>query len=171
MQDGGLRLGKTAHALDIVKQGRADTEQVIKQNSDKLLVVVGPCSLHDHIAALEYGKRLKALSDELSGELVVIMRAYLEKPRTTIDWKGLIDDPDLNETFQINKGRSVSRKLFCELTEMGLPIASEMLDTVSPQYPRRLHLTGRYWCTTHRIASAPRASLGPFFPSRIQERH
>ena len=117
-----------------MKRGRTEAEKVIKQKSDKLLVVVGPCSLHDPIAAIEYGERLKALSDELSDDLVVIMRAYLEKPRTTVGWKGLINDPELNDTFQINKGLSVSRKLFCELTDMGLPIASEMLDTVSPQY-------------------------------------
>lgn len=133
-QDGVLTTQKTPRALDVVKKGRADAEQVIKQKSDKLLIVVGPCSLHDPIAALEYGERLRALADELADDLVVIMRAYLEKPRTTVGWKGLINDPDLNDTFQINKGLSVSRKLFCELTDMGLPIASEMLDTISPQY-------------------------------------
>jgi 3-deoxy-7-phosphoheptulonate synthase len=117
-----------------VKKGRLEAENVIKRRSDKLLVVVGPCSVHDPIAAIEYGERLKALSDELSDDLVVIMRAYLEKPRTTVGWKGLINDPELNDTFQINKGLTVSRKLFCELTDMGLPIASEMLDTISPQY-------------------------------------
>ena len=115
-------------------KGRRDAAQVINQSSDKLLVVCGPCSIHDTEAALEYADRLKALSDELDNDLVVIMRAYLEKPRTTVGWKGLINDPDLNESFQINKGLAVSRKLFCDLTAKGLPIASEMLDTISPQY-------------------------------------
>ena len=107
---------------------------MISQSSDKLLVVCGPCSIHDPDAALEYADRLKALSDELDNDLVVIMRAYLEKPRTTVGWKGLINDPDLDESFQINKGLAVSRKIFCDITARGLPIASEMLDTISPQY-------------------------------------
>ena len=121
-------------AVDAVSKGRRDATQVINQSSDKLLVVCGPCSLHDPAAALEYADRLKALSDELDNDLVVIMRAYLEKPRTTVGWKGLINDPDLDESFQINKGLAVSRKLFCDITAKGLPIASEMLDTISPQY-------------------------------------
>ena len=117
-----------------MNKGRRDATQVINQVSDKLLVVCGPCSLHDPAAALEYADRLKELSDELDNDLVVIMRAYLEKPRTTVGWKGLINDPDLDESFQVNKGLAVSRKLFCDLTGKGLPIASEMLDTISPQY-------------------------------------
>lgn len=103
-------------------------------NSDKVIAVVGPCSLHDPEAALEYCDRLTKTADELQDELVIIMRAYLEKPRTTVGWKGLINDPELNETFHINKGLTVARKLFCDLTDKGMPIASEMLDTVSPQY-------------------------------------
>ena len=117
-----------------MNKGRRDATRVISQASDKLLVVCGPCSLHDPVAALEYADRLKELSDELDNDLVVIMRAYLEKPRTTVGWKGLINDPDLDESFQINKGLAVSRKLFCDITGKGLPIASEMLDTISPQY-------------------------------------
>lgn len=109
-------------------------EQVITQNSDKLLVVVGPCSVHDPDAAVEYCERLKPLADELSDDLVVIMRAYLEKPRTTVGWKGLINDPELDGSFQINKGLTISRQLYCTLTNMGMPIASEMLDCVSPKY-------------------------------------
>jgi 3-deoxy-7-phosphoheptulonate synthase len=97
-------------------------------------VVVGPCSIHDPTTALEYCERLKALSDELDDDLVIIMRAYLEKPRTTVGWKGLINDPELNGTFQINKGLCISRQVFCSLTDMGLPIATELLDVISPQY-------------------------------------
>lgn len=121
-------------SLDTVARGRRDSELVIDHTSDKLLVVVGPCSLHDPATALEYCAKLKALSDELKDDLVVVMRAYLEKPRTTVGWKGLINDPDLDGSFQINKGLAISRKLFIELTEMGMPIATEMLDTISPQY-------------------------------------
>lgn len=102
--------------------------------SDRLLVICGPCSIHDPVAALEYAGRLKELSAKLSNDLCIIMRAYLEKPRTTVGWKGLINDPDIDETFKINKGLRVSRQLFCDLTTLGMPIASEMLDTISPQF-------------------------------------
>jgi 3-deoxy-7-phosphoheptulonate synthase len=102
--------------------------------SDRLLVICGPCSIHDPVAAVEYAGRLKALSTKLSGDLCIIMRAYLEKPRTTVGWKGLINDPDIDETFKINKGLRISRQLFCDLTSSGVPIASEMLDTISPQF-------------------------------------
>ena len=98
------------------------------------MIIVGPCSIHDPEAALEYARRLKALSDKLSSDLCIIMRAYLEKPRTTVGWKGLINDPDIDESYNINKGLRVSRKLYADLTGMGMPIASEMLDTISPQF-------------------------------------
>lgn len=96
--------------------------------------MVGPCSIHDPPAALEYATRLIDLSKKLSSDLCIIMRAYLEKPRTTVGWKGLINDPEINETFKINKGLRVSRQLYCDLTSSGMPIASEMLDTISPQF-------------------------------------
>ena len=114
--------------------GRRDAIEIIQQRSDRLLVICGPCSIHDPPMALEYARRLKDLSKKLSGELCIIMRAYLEKPRTTVGWKGLINDPDIDETFQINKGLRVSRQLFVDLTKSGMPIASEMLDTISPQF-------------------------------------
>lgn len=98
------------------------------------MVMVGPCSIHDPATALEYCDRLKALSDKLQDDLLIIMRAYLEKPRTTVGWKGLINDPDIDESYQINKGLRVSRKLYADLTGKGMPIASEMLDTISPQF-------------------------------------
>ena len=115
-------------------RGRSEAIAVLTGQSDRLLVIVGPCSIHDPDAAKEYAGRLLGLVPELAGELVVIMRAYLEKPRTTVGWKGLINDPDMDESFQINKGLRVSRGLFLDLTAMGIPIASEMLDTVSPQF-------------------------------------
>lgn len=121
-------------ALETVKKGRAETVKILNGADDRLLVMVGPCSLNDPATALEYSERLKALADKLSPDICVIMRAYLEKPRTTVGWKGLINDPDLDETFFINKGLRVSRKLFCDLTDSGMPIASEMLDTISPQF-------------------------------------
>jgi 3-deoxy-7-phosphoheptulonate synthase len=102
--------------------------------NDRLLVICGPCSIHDPATALEYCHKLKELSEKLSDDLCIIMRAYLEKPRTTVGWKGLINDPDIDETYKINKGLRVSRQLFCDLTSAGMPIASEMLDTISPQF-------------------------------------
>jgi 3-deoxy-7-phosphoheptulonate synthase len=96
--------------------------------------MVGPCSIHDPAMAVEYCQRLKTLADKLQDDLCIIMRAYLEKPRTTVGWKGLINDPDIDESFQINKGLRVSRKLYIDLTSQGMPIASEMLDTISPQF-------------------------------------
>ena len=117
-----------------VLKGRREAISIIAEKDDRLLVICGPCSIHDPSTALEYAHRLRTLADSLSSELCIIMRAYLEKPRTTVGWKGLINDPDIDETFQINKGLRVSRKLFCDLTSAGMPIASEMLDTISPQF-------------------------------------
>ncbi|KAK3292401.1 uncharacterized protein B0H64DRAFT_228045 [Chaetomium fimeti] len=121
-------------ALETVIKGRREAVGVIMGRNDRLLVIVGPCSIHDPATAIEYATRLKELSDKLSDDLVIVMRAYLEKPRTTVGWKGLINDPDIDETFKINKGLRVSRQLFCDLTSTGMPIATEMLDTISPQF-------------------------------------
>ncbi|KAJ6013300.1 Phospho-2-dehydro-3-deoxyheptonate aldolase tyrosine-inhibited [Penicillium herquei] len=99
-------------ALKTVRSGRNEAIEIIEQRDDRLLVVVGPCSIHDPDTALEYARRLKELNDKVSKDLCIIMRAYLEKPRTTVGWKGLINDPDLDESFQINKGLRVSRKLY-----------------------------------------------------------
>ncbi|KAF2236049.1 3-deoxy-7-phosphoheptulonate synthase [Viridothelium virens] len=117
-----------------VLRGRQEAVKIINQEDDRLLVICGPCSIHDPATAVEYCQRLKQLAEKLKDDLCIIMRAYLEKPRTTVGWKGLINDPDIDESYQINKGLRVSRKLFCDLTAQGMPIASEMLDTISPQF-------------------------------------
>jgi 3-deoxy-7-phosphoheptulonate synthase len=122
------------NAVQTVVEGRMEAAKIVNGQSDRLLVVVGPCSIHDPASALEYAAQLKALAEKLSDDLCIIMRAYLEKPRTTVGWKGLINDPDIDESFQINKGLRVSRKMFVDLTSRGMPIASEMLDTISPQF-------------------------------------
>ncbi|KAL8931758.1 MAG: hypothetical protein Q9216_007084 [Gyalolechia sp. 2 TL-2023] len=127
-------LPASSKTRETVFRGRRDAINCITQQDDRLLVMVGPCSIHDPSTALEYATRLLDLSQKLSSDLCIIMRAYLEKPRTTVGWKGLINDPEINETFNINKGLRVSRQLFCDLTNMGMPIASEMLDTISPQF-------------------------------------
>lgn len=134
---------------ETVQEGRAQVGKILTGQDDRLVVIVGPCSIHDTKAALEYGTytaltfyiillciglRLKTLSDELSMNLLIIMRTYFEKPRTTIGWKGLINDPDLNESFNINKGIRLARQLLLELNEMGVPVSLEFLDTISPQF-------------------------------------
>lgn len=121
-------------SIETVARGRRECKEIIHQRDDRLLVMVGPCSIHDPGTALEYAGKLKRLSEKLSSELCIIMRAYLEKPRTTVGWKGLINDPDIDESYKINKGLRVSRQLYADLTSMGMPIASEMLDTISPQF-------------------------------------
>ncbi|KAL8715173.1 MAG: hypothetical protein Q9220_001131 [cf. Caloplaca sp. 1 TL-2023] len=127
-------LPASSETKETVLRGRLSAIRCITQQDDRLLVMVGPCSIHDPASALEYASRLLTLSHKLADDLCIIMRAYLEKPRTTVGWKGLINDPEINETFKINKGLRVSRQLFCDLTTMGMPIASEMLDTISPQF-------------------------------------
>jgi len=117
-----------------VVQAREIAENIIKKTDDRLLVIVGPCSIHDTKAALEYGSKLKVLINELKNELHIIMRVYFEKPRTTVGWKGLINDPDLNGSFQINKGLHLGRGLLRDLNQMGVPCGVEFLDTISPQY-------------------------------------
>ncbi|MGL6312243.1 3-deoxy-7-phosphoheptulonate synthase AroG [Vibrio sp. WXL103] len=113
---------------------RKNISNILKGQDDRLLVIIGPCSIHDPEAALEYGKRLKVLRDELGEQLEIVMRVYFEKPRTTVGWKGLINDPYLNDTFKINDGLRMGRKLLLDLTDMGMPTASEFLDMISPQY-------------------------------------
>ena len=132
--------------------------------SDRLLVICGPCSLHDPEAALEYCGRLKALADKLSGDLCIIMRAYLEKPRTTVGWKGLINDPDIDESFKINKGLRISRQLFCDLTSTGMPIATELLDTISPQFMADLISLGAIGARTTESQLHRELASGVSFP-------
>ena len=127
----------TETSRQTVLQARQEASAVVHgTDTDKrrLLVVVGPCSIHDPEMALEYCDRLLKLKEKYKDELLIVMRAYLEKPRTTVGWKGLINDPDIDNSFKINKGLRTSRQLFVDLTNKGMPIASEMLDTISPQF-------------------------------------
>ncbi|KAG9125313.1 hypothetical protein FRC07_008149 [Ceratobasidium sp. 392] len=118
---------------DTIAHARYAASRIIAGQDDRLLVIVGPCSIHDPKQALEYAELLKAKIPEWDG-LLIIMRAYFEKPRTTVGWKGLINDPDIDGSFQINKGLRIARSLLCELTDRGIPVGSELLDTISPQY-------------------------------------
>jgi len=121
-------------SADVVNQTRQYASNIIHGDDDRLLVVVGPCSIHDTEAALEYANKLKAVADELSNDLCIIMRVYFEKPRTTVGWKGLINDPELDGSFDINKGLYKARKLLIDVNNLGLPTGSEFLDTIIPQY-------------------------------------
>ena len=119
---------------DSLIKSRRDIEAIINGQDKRLLVIVGPCSIHDTDAALDYARRLKELQIKYQDSLVIAMRVYFEKPRTIVGWKGLISDPDLNGQYQANKGLRLARHLLVELTEMGLPIATEFLDMVNGQY-------------------------------------
>jgi 3-deoxy-7-phosphoheptulonate synthase len=121
-------------ALRTTFVARNEIHDVLRGADDRLVVVVGPCSIHDPAAALDYAARLKPLADELRHDLVVVMRVYFEKPRTTVGWKGLINDPHLNDSFDINEGIRLARKLLLEINELGLPCGTEFLDLISPQY-------------------------------------
>jgi 3-deoxy-7-phosphoheptulonate synthase len=113
---------------------RAEIHKLLNGEDDRLLIVVGPCSIHDTKAALEYAGRLKAIKDELKDELIIVMRVYFEKPRTTVGWKGLINDPDLDSSFNINKGLRLARQVLLDINTLGVPAATEYLDLISPQY-------------------------------------
>ena len=122
------------NTLALVEGSRNAIARVLHGHDDRLIVVVGPCSIHDHDQAIDYGKQLKALADELQGDLLIVMRAYFEKPRTTVGWKGYINDPHLDGSFAINEGLERARRLLLELTTLGLPTGTEFLDLLSPQY-------------------------------------
>jgi 3-deoxy-7-phosphoheptulonate synthase len=117
-----------------VTRAREDIVNILNGEDDRLVVLVGPCSIHDPAAALEYGRRLKEVSAELADDLRIVMRVYFEKPRTTVGWKGLINDPHLNGTYAVNDGLRLGRRLLLDLLEMGLPSGCEFLDPISPQF-------------------------------------
>ncbi len=121
-------------AADAVMEGRQVIRNILDRKDHRLFVVIGPCSIHDVDAAIEYGKRLSALAEKVKDTIYIVMRVYFEKPRTTVGWKGLINDPHLNDSFDIEEGLHIARKLLIDLSEMGLPLATEALDPISPQY-------------------------------------
>ena len=118
----------------LIARTRREIEAILAGADDRLLVVVGPCSIHDTAAAVEYAQRLRAVAPEYAGELLLVMRVYFEKPRTVLGWKGLINDPFLDGSFQINAGLRLARKLMIDVTGLGLPVATEFLDTTLGQY-------------------------------------
>jgi 3-deoxy-7-phosphoheptulonate synthase len=124
----------TEAVSNLVADTRIAIADIIHGKDARVVVVVGPCSIHDPAAALEYGRQLQAIAERLADSLVIVMRAYFEKPRTVVGWKGFINDPDLDESFHINKGLRLARRLLVDLNELGLPTASEFLDTQIPQH-------------------------------------
>jgi 3-deoxy-7-phosphoheptulonate synthase len=124
----------TDRAAETVFHARREIQRILHGEDDRILVVVGPCSVHDPIAAMDYGQRLAALRPTLADRIMVVMRVYFEKPRTTVGWKGLINDPNLDSSFEINKGLGLARKLLIDLNELGVPAGTEFLDLISPQY-------------------------------------
>ena len=124
----------TAEASEIVSKARRSAEAILDGTDDRLQVIVGPCSIHDPKAALEYGRLLKGVADRLADDLHIVMRVYFEKPRTRVGWKGLINDPDLDTSFNINKGLRAARGLLVDLAGLGMPSGTEFLDTITPQF-------------------------------------
>jgi 3-deoxy-7-phosphoheptulonate synthase len=127
-------IGVTKQGGVTVANARQMIHRILNNEDDRLLIIVGPCSIHDPEAALEYAALLRRAAEELAEDLFIVMRVYFEKPRTTVGWKGLINDPDLNNSFDINKGLHLARKLLSDLADMGLPSGTEYLDLISPQY-------------------------------------
>ena len=121
-------------AMETVAKSRQVIENILDRKDPRVFVVVGPCSIHDVSAAMEYAQRLRELADELSDTLYIVMRVYFEKPRTTVGWKGLINDPHLDDSFKIEDGLNIGRKLLLDILELGLPTSTEALDPISPQY-------------------------------------
>lgn len=128
------RFPATENASTTVFNARESIHQILRKKDDRLLVVVGPCSIHDPVAALEYGKQLVKLREQYKDQLEIVMRVYFEKPRTTVGWKGLINDPDMDNSFKLNDGLRTARKLLLDLNDLGMPTAGEFLDMITPQY-------------------------------------
>jgi len=146
--------------LTLVEQSRARVADILHGRDDRLIVVVGPCSIHDHDQAIDYGVRLKKVADTLQDDLLIVMRAYFEKPRTTVGWKGYINDPHLDGSFTINEGLERARRLLLELTTMGLPTGTEFLDLLSPQYIAELIAWGAIGARTTESQSHRQLASG-----------
>jgi 3-deoxy-7-phosphoheptulonate synthase len=151
-------------AGEFVSISRIHIKNILKGLDPRLMAVVGPCSIHDPKAALEYAEKLAALSAELSDHLFLVMRAYFEKPRTTIGWKGLINDPDMNGTHLISKGLGIARGLLCKITALKLPVAVETLDPITPEYLADLISWGAIGARTTESQTHREIASGLSFP-------
>jgi 3-deoxy-7-phosphoheptulonate synthase len=149
---------------EFVAKARTQVQDILWNRDPRMMVVIGPCSIHDPKAALDYAERLAKLNHELRDQLMLVMRVYFEKPRTTIGWKGLINDPDLNGTHQISKGLGIARRLMLNITAMGLPVATEMLDPITPQYMADTISWGAIGARTTESQTHREMSSGLSFP-------
>ena len=147
-----------------VSESREQIKNIIRGKDPRLMVVVGPCSIHDPKAALEYAERLAKLAREVSDQLFLIMRVYFEKPRTTVGWKGLINDPDMNGSHLISKGLGIARGLLCSMTELRLPVATEMLDPITPEYLADMLCWGAIGARTTESQTHRELASGLSFP-------
>jgi 3-deoxy-7-phosphoheptulonate synthase len=129
-----INVPQTKKSLASVRLGRSSLEDILEQRNQRRFIVVGPCSIHDPVAAIDYAHRLKYLADEVADVFVLVMRVYFEKPRTTVGWKGLVNDPDRDDSFDMVKGIQIARTLMRDISEIGLPIGTEALDPLMPQY-------------------------------------
>ncbi|KAK0730535.1 hypothetical protein B0H67DRAFT_548469 [Lasiosphaeris hirsuta] len=157
---------QTAQSKRTVLDSREEVASVVNGTdpTERLLVIIGPCSIHDPDAALKYCDMLLQEKENHKNELLIVMRSYLEKPRTTVGWKGLINDPDIDNSFKINKGLRLSRQLFVDLTSKGMPLASEMLDTISPQFLADLLSVGAIGARTTESQLHRELASGLSFP-------
>ena len=128
------RLPLSEQAAESVMRGREALRDILERRDPRLFVVVGPCSIHDPVAGLDYARRLKALQEEVKDTLLLVMRVYFEKPRTTTGWKGYINDPDMDDSFRVDQGMEKARRFLLDVCELGLPTGTEALDPISPQY-------------------------------------
>ncbi len=154
----------SAEGSEFVSSSREQIKKIIKGKDQRLMVVVGPCSIHDPKSALEYGERLARLARQVSDQLFLIMRVYFEKPRTTVGWKGLINDPDMNGSHLISKGLGVARGLLCKMTELKLPVATEMLDPITPEYLADMLCWGAIGARTTESQTHRELASGLSFP-------
>ena len=149
---------------EFVSQSRAGIKEILQRRDQRLMVVVGPCSIHDPEAAIEYAERLAGLSAKVRDQLLLIMRVYFEKPRTTVGWKGLINDPDMNGTHLISKGLGIARGLLSRITSLEVPVANEMLDPITPEYVADLISWGAIGARTTESQTHREMASGLSFP-------
>jgi 3-deoxy-7-phosphoheptulonate synthase len=149
---------------EFVMKSRERIKDILQRRDRRLMVVVGPCSIHDPEAAVEYAERLAALSHRLSDQLLLIMRVYFEKPRTTVGWKGLINDPDMNGTHLISKGLGIARGLLSRITALEVPVANEMLDPITPEYVADMISWGAIGARTTESQTHRELASGLSFP-------
>ena len=149
---------------EFVSRSRERIKEIIMRRDRRLMVVVGPCSIHDPAAAIEYAQRLAVLSRRIDDQLLPVMRVYFEKPRTTVGWKGLINDPDMDGSHQISKGLGIARNLLCSITALGIPVANEMLDPITPEYVADLISWGAIGARTTESQTHRELASGLSFP-------